>query len=453
MNKLKDFLVDYNIINSEILKVESELGLNFRESIVHLIHERFLSYGIDNHNLDVTFDVNEYNNIIRNDLFLSFLHAVNFNVSDDNNYFILKYNTRYLKFYKNADVARSLVVNREVDNIQIISYGFHKFYNLGEKDVFTSTVQEKVDNSESISYYGNKLDGTNITSRFVKGDLLTNTTGSLSKLIQTYKGKVQPNYILEAEFFITNDSNYFLMLEENPDIAFIFELIGENNQIVVEYDKSEHGLYLIGARQFLSEDGVESRLISQEELISLSLKYNVLITDIKPFINVQDLVDMINSSSYKGKEGVVLYVDGNIYKVKADDYVLVHHLYMKKSLKHDKDLKEFINIIIPLLVKESFDDYLGVFKGNVPQFVLDIAEKGSSLLEIYDMLIKGHLEKGKEMEDNEFFKYISLSSNIDKNLKSLIITTRKGINTNKLLSDLLINLTFKEMKDSFVYKI
>ena len=46
-----------------------------------------------------------------------------------------------------------------------------------------------------------------------------------------------------------------------------------------------------------------------------------------------------------------------------------------------------------------------------------------------------------------------MNSNIDKDLKTLIIISRKGMNHNKFLCDLLINLTFKEMKDYFIYEI
>lgn len=438
---LKIFLDDFNNINKLILEKESK-GFDIFESIKMIINEELLKLGITTEMIP-TMDVEVYNSMLKSNLVLSFLHAININKSDDNKYVILKYNTRYSKFYSHFKYARSLVLNREVDNLKVISYGFEKFFNLGEKGVTPDDVDSQI-KENGHGYMVDKLDGTNITARGLEEELLINTTGSLSKAIQVYKGEEQINPILEAEKFLIASSSDIKMINENKDIAFIYEMIGVH-KIVVDYDKSFNGLHLIGGRKFLDEKGLNSRMLSQDEIKYFADKYNVRYVSASKISSVSEALDLVNSPLYKGKEGVVVYVGDNIYKIKCDDYVLVHHLKMKKDLKTNADLKQFIKLITPLIINDSLDDYIGIYKGNTPEHVLKISEAINKELDEFNIKVLNIIDNYKNVSDSEFFKNIN-NFKFPNEYKSIIGAIRKNMQYKNKLSNIIIDKVYKKLE-------
>lgn len=432
---LQAFLQDFNTVNKQILELE-KTGLTLTEAVTELISKGFEKLGY----IDLTqHDVEDINKSIKSDLTLAFLHAVKFNLSDDNNYVILKYNTRYAKFYKHSKYARSLVLNRVPDNIQVISYGFTKFYNLGEKEVFPETIQELID-KEKVAYLANKLDGTNITSRNFNGTLITNTTGTLSKMPIIYKGEEYPNHIIEAEKNF--NENTLNMINENPDIAFIFELIGVQ-QIIVEYTEKDFGLHLIGARKFLNAEGTESVMLSQPEIKEIAEKYNVRSVDIQEINSITSAIDLVNGEQFEGLEGSVIYVGQDIVKIKRDDYVLAHQLKMKHTLKTTSDLKQFINLLTPLIVNESIDDYIGIYKGNIPTHVEYLIEKISLEFEKFDFMVFSLKEKNPNLTIKDFNMNFN-SYNIDKKFQSIICRYLINKPYKNSLIELIVNKIYTE---------
>lgn len=438
---LFNFINDFNMVNKLIIDKENR-GFSIKESIKEIINEELLKEGISIKNID-SMDVEFYNSVIKSNLILSFLHAINFNKSDDNNYLILKYNTRYSKYYINSKYARSLVVNRDVDNVKIISYGFEKFYNLGEKGITSDDVDFKI-NENGSGYMVDKLDGVNITVRGLDNDILINTTGSLTKVIQFYKGEEQVNPIIEAEKYLLNSINDFKMVNENKDIAFIYEMIGVH-KIVVNYNDSFNGLHLIGGRKFLDEKGLNSRMLTQEEIQNLAEKYNVRYVKSTKIKSMREVLDLVNSNSYKGKEGVVVYVGEDIYKVKCDDYVLVHHLKMKKELKTNDDLKQFLKLLTPLIINDSLDDYIGIFKGKIPLNILELCNEIEKELDYFNIKVLNIISNLSEVSDSEFFKSLG-SLNLPNEYKNLAGAIRKNLKYNTKLSNIIIEKVFKNIK-------
>lgn len=432
-------------INSLLLEKEKQ-GMSLYEARQSLIQEALFEEGITEKNVTET-PINVYNNILKNNKILSFLHAVSLSPSDDNDYLILKYNMRYRRYYKLSDYARSLIVSRK--ELKIVSQGFTKFYNLGEKDVTPEVVEEQLE--ENLGYVVDKLDGTNITSRFVNNDLLTSTTGALTKEKLIYNNKEFPNFIVNSEEFIHKNQNYFDMISENPSDAFIFEFITDFNQIVVKYDKSDYGLHLIGVRRFINENGTESYLLTQPEVDAYAKKYGIKYSGYKPLENVDEIIKYVNGPNYSGKEGVVLYVGDNIYKIKADDYTLAHQLKMKHSIKTKDDLFQFINLLTPLIVNEKLDDYIGIYKGQIPGFIQKLIDEIEKNYFEVNILVDTFLNENNHLEGKEFFAKVAKLS-LDMDIKNVIGIKKKNKRYNGLIINYLIKKLSKELKNTFEYE-
>lgn len=439
------FMEDYKLINKLLLDKENQ-GMSLYEAKQSLIQEELLKEGITPENVTAT-PIKVYNEILKNNKILSFLHAVTLSPSDDNKYLVLKYNLRYKRYYKLADYARSLVVSRE--ELKIVSQGFTKFYNLGEKDITPKVIEEEL--IDNLGYVVDKLDGTNITSRFVDDSLLTSTTGNLTKKKRIYNEQEFPNFIIDSELYIHENKNYHQMISENPSDAFIFEFITDYNQIVVKYDKSDYGLHLIGVRRFTNEDGTESHLLPQPEVAAYAEKYGVKYSGYKPLQNVDELISYVNGPAYSGKEGVVLYVGDNIYKIKADDYTLVHQLKMKHSIKTPDDLFQFINLLVPLIVNEKLDDYMGIYKGKVPDFVRNLIDEIDKKYFEVNIIVDTFLNENTDLEGKEFFAKVAQLS-LPMDIKNVIGVKKKNQNYSRLIINYLIAVLSKELKDTFEYE-
>jgi RNA ligase len=135
----------------------------------------------------------------------------------------------------------------------------------------------------------------------------------------------------------------------------IFEWCSRKQRIVLDYPVDK--LYLVGIRDM--ETGNYS---SYDELKQLACKYSIdlvgyyadRITDINIFINhTKDLVD---------EEGyVVVFENGNMLKIKADDYVKIHKCL--DGFRYEKD-------IIKIIVNDDLDDVLPYLRDDLKNDVV-----------------------------------------------------------------------------------
>lgn len=405
------FLDKFKEVDKAIKDTGKEI---FFEALNQVKTDELFKLGIEN---EFEVEPEILNETIKKSDLLRFIYAINMNISDDKKYIIFKYNVRRAKLFPLYTYARGLVVDRET--YQVVSQTFEKFFNVGEKGIGTQEINEKLE-KQGIGYAVNKLDGSNVGIRHLNGKNLVHTMGSLTKKEQIFEGKKMLNHIVEAEQMIT--PNIQKALEENADCTFIFESIGETT-IVVEYPKEYEGLHLIGIRQFGNNN--ESSLLSQRQVREYATKYNLPCEPFYEVKNMNDIEELLKQEQFKGQEGVVVYIGDEIFKVKKEEYVCMHHLKLHKPLTDIESIKEVANLIVPLVMTESIDDYIGIFKGDIPKKMQEIIDVTEILYgRFYDQVIEkiNHL---KDMDDKEFFDLVK-EGHFPNEYKGFVGAIRKG---------------------------
>ncbi len=229
---------------------------------------------------------------------------------------------------------------------KLISRPYHKFFNVNEKP---HTRIEEINLNEPHVIL-EKLDGSMI--RPIPCD-----TGFR---LATKAGVT--NVAMNAEVFIADKPDYSSFIEYCLDLEWtpIFEWCSRKNRIVVDYPEDQ--LILTAVR--LNFEGIYLRYDIMKQYI-----HHLQIPVVKT-ISCDDRTDIWNwnySTSYvvdqirkwEDDEGVVIRFDnGNMAKIKADDYVLRHKC--KESLSQEKNvisiiIDDSVDDIVPLLEKSESD--------------------------------------------------------------------------------------------------
>jgi T4 RnlA family RNA ligase len=215
---------------------------------------------------------------------------------------------------------RSLITDKEGN---ILSSGFPKFFNYGEKPECYPNL-EKFQDWKII----NKLDGSLLIADLVNGVFSMRTRGSVSYITQENRKDFEllpEKYPKIPEF-----------LKYNQEYSLLFEILTPNNVIVIRPKEVE--FYFLGA---ISKKTLE--MVHGEKLMNIWKQIGCV-----PFpeqyefggvINLQSLSDIVKR--WKGKEGVVLvYNNGqNRIKLKSDWYNQLHKI--KSQLNSINALVEF----------------------------------------------------------------------------------------------------------------
>jgi T4 RnlA family RNA ligase len=206
------------------------------------------------------------------------------------------------------EMFRSIII-RKSDNY-IVSRGFDKFYNLGEKP----ESQQDLINSHSIDYL-KKEDGSLLIWSSHNGELLHRTRG-------TVNAEIMPNgsdiIFLREKYpkikeWITNHSEYSLLTE----------WLTPNNIIVVS-GYTEPELCLLGLIH--NQTGV---LTKYEDLPIVSEQIGVPLVPKYQYNTIKECVEDVRA--WKGKEGVVVYCHSSggkttPIKIKSDWYLKLHKI-------------------------------------------------------------------------------------------------------------------------------
>jgi len=219
--------------------------------------------------------------------------------------------------------CRGIILD-SADNWRIVSRAFDKFFNTGEGhaapiDWNNAIVQEK-------------LDGSMMTLYYYKGKWRVASSGNPSA-----QGTLGTNEDLKfADYFWQAFRNQNLLLPENTDICFVFELTGPLNRVVIPH--TEVSITLLSARN----------LVTQREYLAHEVNEK-LNTDfpIVAYHEYKSLAEIIESFGFKSPlthEGcIVLSVneDGSINRQKAKHpgYVAIHHA---RSGFSDKSFLEIV---------------------------------------------------------------------------------------------------------------
>ena len=140
------------------------------------------------------------------------------------------------------------------------------------------------------------------------------------------------------------DANLKRMVRENPNFTFIFEYVALKDAHVVVYTKEQEGLYLIGIRD--KTTGVQ---LSYNEVITMGTLYNIKLMTHLHNETIEEVLDSLDNYKSSEAEGVVLYIDGFMVKIKYNDYIQVHRLLSMISAP---------NLIIEAVADEWIDDLI-----------------------------------------------------------------------------------------------
>jgi hypothetical protein len=249
---------------------------------------------------------------------------------------------------------RSCIV-RKSDNF-VVSQGFSKFTNFGEKPDF-----QPWDNSWKIEAR-HKLDGSLLIVSRYKGEWILRTRGTVDAR------QLQNGY--EIDLLVEKYKNFFndperQIIAEKYGKTYLFEWVTPSNVIVLR-ESDEPKLIFLGMI-----DNLTCLLATQDMIDSLYLGFD------RPqrykYNSIEECI--LDVAAWKGKEGVVLYSpDGQtLKKIKADEYCELHKLATGiKGIKQVLDVflaspkfveeKEFYNYISTTLdfeIAEKCKDFIG----------------------------------------------------------------------------------------------
>ena len=248
--------------------------------------------------------------------------------------------------------CRSIVI--DLHNEEIVVAPFRKFFNLNEveENNMNNVIKEILNDNVIAVNFMDKLDGSMQTARFYNGKIHMFGSMALSK---------DDSWRLEDGINLLT-SGMKSMIEDCPDLTFIFEMITRRDAHVVNYGSEFEGLYLIGIRNTLT--GQE---LSNHDLYIISEPYDVPMAN-PDFVWIRgihsetrligEFKNLINEATkkYKAdeKEGWVIEIikeDMSVrrVKLKCDDYVQIHRVL---------DRIASINVVIHSLADGTYDDMI-----------------------------------------------------------------------------------------------
>lgn len=231
--------------------------------------------------------------------------------------------------------ARGLVIDIAGN---IVVHPFDKLYNYGEYDTGNDvTVDRKVQMIEKL----NGFLGC-ISKHPFREELLVSTTGSLNSPFVQY-----------INDFIDDKTKYnLLQYFKNNKKTLMFEVIHPDDQHIIEYDKKDHGLWLIGARGLNINDAI----LTEKEVDNIAQTL-----DIKRALwkeaTFKEVLDQLPHSTLEGYMVRDAVTHEPLMKIKTNYYLVTKfigrmggnmttHMYKHpEKFKEDKVEEEFYPIV------------------------------------------------------------------------------------------------------------
>lgn len=250
---------------------------------------------------------------------------------------LIKYNdldidwNAYNGFYREC---RSVVI--DVLNNCLILTPFRKFFNINEREETQLPIVQKKINGAARVEITDKIDGSMCSARWYHKDLIISGSQALD---------ISKSYRLENYFhWMHQHENAVQMLQSYPDYTFIFEGVFPNDVHIVQYDEQMFGLHLLGIRRVI--DGIE---LSYKDVVAIAKDYNVPHVKIFNMTFEEAYADAQNNGRMANEgEGYVINIDGQKYKCKYNDYVMMHHALCKMVSP---------NVIITAIRENRWDDF------------------------------------------------------------------------------------------------
>lgn len=231
----------------------------------------------------------------------------------------------------------------------LVSPGFKKFFNWGEKDSIVPPPDSLINCSVV-----EKIDGSTLIVSPFKGKTIVRTRG-------TFNADIFDNYKNEEKYLRRKYPKAFTP----PDgITYLYEWYSPANKVVLDLG-NEPGLHLIGC--VVHRD---YSYVSQYRLDRMAQELDVP----RPARHVYDSVEGLLGSvkDLKGKEGVCIYYDGDqsIKKVKSASYLMMHTFKSELS----------INNLLEVYVDAGMPDYQAFYDYIANTYDFECAEVSRGLI-------------------------------------------------------------------------
>jgi len=256
-------------------------------------------------------------------------------IKKDGDYIIFNYDQIESDFnLKIVQEARGIIFRTGVWE-NPVCWAFNKFGNYGESyvpeiDWSTAFVTEKIDGSLIKVWYDNKwhisTNGTIDAYKATLGDIKYESFG------EYFKDTVYDYFNTFTEF----------LLDLNPNLTYMFELVGPYNRVVIPYD--EPAIYFLGARdKFTGEEFFCTAPEMKRCSVSEFCRPKVF-----PLRTLEDCINAAEKFSWTEEGFVVADAWFNRVKVKSPAYVMAHYARNNNVINR----KHLIRVIITNEVEE-----------------------------------------------------------------------------------------------------
>jgi RNA ligase len=318
---------------------------------------------------------------------------------------------------------------------RILARPYHKFHNLNERPDYTT---DKVDLTLPHVIL-DKLDGSMVHTCATNMGIYLMTRMGITEVAE------------QADKFMTANQIRFSRLFGSMPIdeyCYIFEYVGPNNKIVLDYEKED--LILTAIRNIYN-----GAYLYHHEVEALGKAFDVKVVEKFPFDgfdgNMERIANCMKAQS--NNEGYVIrFASGAMVKIKSDEYVRKHR---------SKDLVSSQKGIVDLIVNGTLDDVMPQLDPKVRDQVLDYEDKLSREIlrsaEAIALFAKGYAD----LEQKDYA--LKVQATIPKPLQCVAYHVRKGcdareetlnvvrrnLGTNKRTTELLTALGFPLWTFSF----
>ncbi len=277
--------------------------------------------------------------------------------ADDNGgLFIYKYHKKV--FFKNLWhkhpallKARGLVLDFAGN---IVQHPFDKIFNFGENNTGNDIpLNTQVQVVEKL----NGFLGCVTKHPFKKNELLVTTTGSFNS-----------DFVQYINDFITPElKGKLLSFLSNNDLTLMFEVIHPKDPHIIQYNKEDEGLWLIGAR----EKNIHSKALPEDKLDEFSIELGFK----RPKHYTAAFGDVVDSMQTSTLEGCIvrsLETQEPILKIKTNYYLTtkfigrlsqnnIKHMFTKTdNFKEEKMDEEYYHIVDSVVSTYSMADFMNM---------------------------------------------------------------------------------------------
>jgi T4 RnlA family RNA ligase len=228
----------------------------------------------------------------------------------------------------------------------------NKFFNYSQT---TGWMPEDLDNKKIVRVQ-DKLDGSVISAvKFPNGKVRMK-----SKMSFTSEQAQMAQKLYDTNENIKNFVNEML----NSNIVPVMELIGYENQIVVNYDMSSE-LRVIQLRS-----NIDGTYYDRYQMNSIVVPYDINFADEFPdsYCNLEDLLARkeIDESDIEG--WIITFEDGQMAKIKTNKYLQLHGLIGPDAFRE--------NLLVQTILDDNIDDVISqLAEGPKKESVISLSEK------------------------------------------------------------------------------